>query len=180
MKAQLLSTFFALGTIFSTATEADTNKNINIGLAGYALTIAYDDVFTADDDYSGTGISALYAISNNVAFRGTWYSIEHDDLPGLDNTGYDIVAYWGKGFTRHGFKAYIGGGFFRETQEFFGFKDNFSGLQINGGIGYNWDVISLDLTLGIRDPSDYEEFLSDFATVDAVAVSSSLILSARF
>ena len=55
-------------------------------------------------------------------------------------------------------------------------------VQLNGGIGYNWDVVALDFVLGIRDPSDYEEFILRTASIntDAVAVSGSLILSVRF
>ncbi|VAW59306.1 hypothetical protein MNBD_GAMMA11-1011 [hydrothermal vent metagenome] len=180
MKYQILSLLFILG--LSTTAKADVEKNINIGFASYALTIAYGDAFIGDDDYSGAGISVLYAMSNTFALRGTYYSMEHDDLPELENTGYDFVAYWGSGFTKEGFKAYAGGGFFTEDQEIFGFSDSFSGLQLNGGIGYNWSVISLDLTLGIRDPSDYEDFIQQNLgiSVSAVAVSTSLILSARF
>jgi len=182
MKIQLLSMLFALSTFFSTGIEANSESNLNIGLASYALVVGYNTPQISDDEYTGAGISALYAISNNVAFRGTYYVVDHAQDLDLDTIGYDLLVYWGRGFTRHGFKAYIGGGYFNETQEDADFSDKFSGLQVNGGIGYNWSVIALDFTLGIRDPGDYEDFFKNDTgnNIDAVAITGSLILSARF
>ena len=93
-----------------------------------------------------------------------------------------MVGYFGTGLATQGFKAYIGGGIFSEEWESPARTENFGGLQLNGGIGYNWDVVALDFVLGIRDPSDYEEFIQRvlFVSTDAAAVSGSLILSARF
>ena len=52
---------------------------------------------------------------------------------------------------------------------------------MNGGLGYNWEVVALDFVLGIRGTSDYEDSLQDAGiSSDVTAVSGSLILSARF
>ena len=63
-----------------------------------------------------------------------------------------------------------------------GFSDEkFRGVQLNGGLGYNWEVIALDFVLGIRETGDYEDFGQDSGiSTDVTAVSGSLILSARF
>lgn len=168
-------------TSFKAQAEMYDEKPFNIGIGTYALTVAYDNLFL-DDDFSGFGISAQYAFNDNFAVRGEYYSTDHDDLQGIDNTGVDIVGYFGTGLASHGFKAYIGGGLFSETWDFSGFEEDFDGLQLNGGIGYNWDILALDLVLGIRDASDYEDAVLRFTgfNVDASAVSASLILSGRF
>ena len=161
----------------------ELEKKLNIGIGTYSLSIAYDNSLVgSDDELGGFGLSALYAFTNNFAIRGEYYSLEHDDFSDLDVSGIDIVAYFGTNLASHGFKAYIGGGLFSETWESGPVEEDFSGIQINGGIGYNWDVVALDFVLGIRDPSDYEDFVLDVGgiTTDAAAVSGSLILSARF
>ena len=126
--------------------------------------------------------TALYAFSDNLAVRGIFYFLEHDDFSGTDNNGFDLSIYFGKGFLTNGFKIYGGGGSYRETWEGDTFKESFVGLQLNGGLGYNWDDVSLDLVVGIRRVKDYEDFADQFSstiTVDT-AVSASLLLSARF
>lgn len=153
-------------------------KPFSIGLGTYASVIAYDNAFIKDDEFSGLALSFGYAISNNIAFRGTLFSLEHDDYSNIDSSGYDLLAHFGTGLAQEGFKAYIGGGFFRDKWDVGFASETFNGLQLNGGIGYNWAAVSLDLVVGIRDSSDYEQFV--FNTVSAAAVSSSLILSARF
>lgn len=171
---QIASVFIISLISLNTHAEGD-EKKFNIGIGTYALTISYPSFI--DDEFSGLGLAASYAFTDRFAIRGEYYSLEHDQLSALEVSGTDLVVYFGTGLATQGFKAYIGGGLFNETWEISGFEEDFSGLQINGGFGYNWNVIALDLVLGIRDPSDYEDFLS---TPDVTAVSGSLILSARF
>ena len=161
----------------------ELEKKFNIGIGTYALKIAYDDTYIGnDDDLSGFGLSALYAFTDQVAIRGEYYSLDHDDASNIDATGIDLVGYFGTGLATQGFKAYIGGGIFSETWESPVRTEDFGGLQLNGGIGYNWDVLALDFVLGIRNASDYEDFIQRVSgiSVNAAAVSGSLILSARF
>ncbi|VAW64701.1 hypothetical protein MNBD_GAMMA09-1012 [hydrothermal vent metagenome] len=80
MKRHIFIVFFTLSAAFSITALAESEKNISVGFAAYSLTIAYSDAFANDDEFSGTAISALYATSNRVAFRGTYYSLDHDDL----------------------------------------------------------------------------------------------------
>jgi hypothetical protein len=114
-------------------------------------------------------------------FKGAYYSTEHDDFSDLEADGFDLALYLGTGLASKGFKAYVGGGIFNETWELFGAEEDFSGIQVTGGIGYNWDNIALDFIVGIRDPSDYEDFIEDnlFIDVDPAAVTGSLTLSIR-
>jgi hypothetical protein len=156
----------------------EQEKKFTIGLGTYALNVSFDNApaGTPDDKAYGAGISVSYAFTDNFSIRGEYYSLEHDQFSFLDISGIDVVAYFGTNLASQGFKAYIGGGFFSETWEGGIIELDASGLQLNGGIGYNWSSVALDLVVGIRDPSDYE----DIVGLDAIAASGSLILSARF
>lgn len=181
MKSYIQTAFFISCALFTQSTFAqELEKKFTIGIGTYALNLSYNN--STDDEFSGFGISASYAFTDQFAVRGEYYSLDHDDFSALEASGIDLVAYLGTGLATQGFKAYIGGGLFSETWEIAGFEEDFSGLQLNGGIGYNWDVIALDFVLGIRDASEYEDFIMRTIGVntDATAVSGSLILSARF
>ena len=159
----------------------EQEKKFNLGMSTYALTIAYSNPFFLDDDLSGFGFNALYAFTDNFAVRGEYYFLEHDDFSPLEVTGVDLVAYFGTGLATQGFKAYIGGGLYNESWSAPGVSsETISGVQLNGGIGYNWEVVALDFSLGIRGTSDYEDTFFLNANTDVAAVSGVLSLSARF
>ena len=153
-------------------------KKFNIGVGSYTLKISYDDQVPFDDDLNGFGISALYAFSDNLAVRGEYYSIDHESFSSIEVTGADLVAYYGTGLATTGPKAYIGGGIFLESWDIAGSTGEFNGLQVNGGAGYNWDVVALDFIVGLRDPGDYEDHKSISGGTRAVSIS--VLLSARF
>ncbi len=184
MKTKLQSVLIIISLVISlNATAEETQKKFTIGLGTYALNISYDNALVGtDDELSGLGLSASYAFSNQFAVRGEYYSLEHNDFSIIDVTGIDLVAYIGTRLATQGFKAYIGGGIYSETWEVGPIEEDFSGVQLNGGIGYNWDVVALDLALGIRDTNDYTDFIikNRGINTDATAISGSLILSARF
>lgn len=172
----------SLSVSANAGSENATLKPFSIGVGTYRSVIAYDNAFAEDDELTGISFSFGYAVSDQIAFRGTYFSLEHDDFSDLESTGYDLLAHFGTGLATQGFKAYIGGGFFSDKWELASFSETFSGLQLNGGIGYNWESVSLDFILGIRDASDYEEFINQNTTlnVSAAAITGSLLLSYRF
>lgn len=158
-------------------------KKFSIGLGTYALTLDNDTSGFSDDDFYGAALSAGYAFTDNVAIKGAFYYMEHDDFSDLEVTGIDLAVVGGTGLATEGFKIYGGAGFFSEEWEVSGTSgdEKFSGLQLVGGLGYNWEVVSLDFSIGIRDSSDYEDFYEDLGVnSDITAVSASLIVSARF
>ncbi|TLU67225.1 hypothetical protein FE810_02785 [Thalassotalea litorea] len=181
---QFKAGIYALGIstlLFAQSASAEqlTNpKHFSLGIGSYALVVSADDSDFDDDDFSGFQLNASYAINDNFAGKLTYYSLEHDDWSDLENSGFDLVGYFGTGLLNDGFKAYIGGGAYRETWDIsgFDFDESFSGFQLNGGIGYHWPAVTLDLTLGLRSTGDYE----DFAGIDATAVNSSLSIGFRF
>lgn len=163
-------------------TQADEQeKKFTLGAGTYDLRIAYDNSSLVDGYFSGVGVSASYAFTNKYAIRGEYYRLEHDDDSGLDVDGFDLVGYYGTGLITKGIKAYVGGGIFTEMHDSSNLTENFKGLQLNGGIGYNWDAVSLEFVLGIRDVSEYKDYIEDTGGIStkARAVSGSIIFSAR-
>jgi len=158
-------------------------KPFSIGIGTYADTVSFDRTFQ-DDKYRGLALSAGYVISNSFALRGTFFSLKDDASSDAKYKGFDLVAHLGTGLATEGLKAYIGGGLFKSSLKITGttIDESFTGLQLNGGIGYNWESVSLDLIIGIRDSSDYERLVNKTAGSDVTTaeVSGSLLLSARF
>lgn len=178
--------FFVFG-LASFAVNSSSNdiveKPFSLGLGTYSSVIDFDALGAAKDEFSGAAFTFGYTVSDSFLLRATYFSLEHDDLSAIESTGFDFLAYLGTGLAKQGFKAYIGGGFFKDEWEVFGFSETFNGLQLSGGIGYNWESVSLDFILGIRDPSDYEDFVNNIPPVTnytATAISTSLLLSFRF
>ena len=183
MKSRILILLTSLLSLTTNNTyAADEDKHLQIGIGTYALTVAYDEDNFADDDFSGTAFSLVYASTDQLAFRGAFYSVEHDDFSALEADGFDLSLVVGVGLLNQGFKIYGGGGIFNETWDLGGAEEDFSGLQITGGIGYNWNNVALDFVLSIRDPSDYENFIEDIfpIDVDPAVVTGSLMVSIRF
>jgi hypothetical protein len=153
--------------------------SVSIGL--YAENFSRSSV-SGDADFSGYALAIGQVFRDNIDGRITVYSSENDNLSSLDSRGYDIVLHYGTGLASQGFKAYIGGGYFKDIWELSDFKESFSGLQISGGVGYNWNLISLDFVLAIRDPDDFEKLINKVLGTDISvdAYSGSLLLSYRF
>lgn len=164
------------------AEDIELGKKTSIGIADYAVRLAFSNPYLADDNFSGIGIFVTHAFSDNFALRGGYYFLDHDITADFDMVGLDLLAYYGTGLATDGFKAYIGGGLFSETLSQGIDSENFSGIQFNGGIGYNWEHVTLDLSVGIRDASDYEDHIYTVQGVDTgvQAVSGAFMLSVRF
>jgi hypothetical protein len=170
---------------FSISAAAESNQKVklwNVGVGTYATTVNIDGDYSDEDiEFDGLNISASYAFSDKMAIRANYFSLEDTDFSELESSGFDLLAYYGTGLATRGFKAYIGGGFFNDTWSGNYEDEKFSGIQLSGGIGYNWDVVSLELMFGVRSASDYADFVAkNGGEGDIIAVSSSLILSARF
>ena len=61
-----------------------------------------------------------------------------------------------------------------------GFDESFNGLQLSGGLGYNWDAVAIDLVIGIRQVGDYDDLANTVGLTADAAVSSNLSVSFRF
>jgi hypothetical protein len=114
------------------------------------------------------------------ALRAAYYALDHRDFTNINANGFDAVAYFGTGMVTRGFKVYGGGGYYGENWEASGASESFNGLQLNGGLGYNWENAGLDFMLALRQTSDYEDVLVGSGVAIDVAASATVIVSARF
>lgn len=166
--------------------EEQQDKKYLIGLGIYGLELNVGDSAIDKDHFSGLALNAAYAFTDNVAVKGAYYSLKGDDFSELEVKGLDLVIVAGTGLATPGFKVYGGGGFFNETWKLSGFSgdEKFSGLQLVWGTGYNWAVVSLDLSMAIiRISDDYDELISKLsseADASAAAGTLTIYLSARF
>lgn len=154
------------------------DKPFSIGFGLYTNTISITRASGADDELSGTAFSFGYTLSDRFALRASLFSLDHDDFSAIDSSGYDLVAYFGQGLASLGFKMYVGGGLYKDEWEVSGFSTTFDGLQLSAGLGNNWDTISVDFVLGIREAGDYEDFVND--GFSRSAISTMLSVSTRF
>lgn len=171
---------------------ANNDKHWNVGVSSYSLGIYTEDnsYFADDYDYDdeffvGGAFFVNYHFNESISARVQFYAIEHDDFSEIEMSGVDLLLYWGGGFLSEGFKWYIGGGAYSETLEIGNYEEDFSGGQLNGGIGYNWEHIALDFSIGARTTSDYEDFADDEETTidrdeDMFALTAALGVSVRF
>jgi hypothetical protein len=183
VSVKYILTFLLLLSVSLNASADDgAMKQFNIGVGSYASVIAYDNTVYDDDRFAGLSVSFGYAATDQFALRATYFTLDHDDFSDFESKGLDLLAYLGTGLATHGFKAYVGGGIFTDKWQIGRYSETFNGLQLSGGIGYNWDSLALDFILGIRDASEYEDFINRGlpVNVSAAAVSGTLLLSYRF
>lgn len=180
LRRSVIAAAIAISAMPVAAQEATDEKRFSVGIASFATVVSYDTYYgSGDEDFSGFGIFGTAAVNDNVGFRLTYAQQSHDDDSNLDLNAVEGSLIAGTGLAKTGFKAYGSVGFFSETLEYSGYSDeyDFSGLMLGGGIGYNWNPVSLEFWINFRDASDYEDFAGG---IDAAAASGGLGLSARF
>ncbi len=93
-KTLLNSALLAASVLVSSTAFANTeqdNKHWQVGVGSYAVVVEADDY--PDDDFTGFNLSSTYAFTDNVAIRGQYYSLEHDDESDLELSGVDILRF---------------------------------------------------------------------------------------
>jgi hypothetical protein len=164
---------------------SDTEPKIfNLGIGYYSLQI---DKTYSDETYpydtkrlDGVSFSAAYMFSDNVALRGTYYTLNQSDFIDADEDGWEVFAFYGSGLATRGSKWYIGGGYFRDQLNGATESNSFDGLQLGGGFGYNWERYAFEMLLTMRNTTDYDTHLGVSGTEINTAGVLSLLLSARF
>lgn len=158
------------------ADEPAEMKHFSAGIASHATVISDS---TDDLDFSGFAIFGTGAVNDNVGFRLTYAKQSWDDNSDLKLDALEGSILAGTGLATTGFKAYGSFGFYSETLKANGTSNeiDFSGAMLGGGIGYNWNPVSLEFWINLRSTSDYEDFAGGS---DVTAVSGGLGLSARF
>jgi len=181
----------------SSSNDANLNKKFSVGVTAYNTTIATTFSNVEDVEFNGPAIFASYGISDNIGIRASLFSLESETNGALTTTqsdGYDLSLHFGTGLETDGFKAYGGFGLFKDkwsgATNYTG-SLSFGGLQIGGGLGYNWENLSLDANINLRKASEYREVM-DFMIANSpssfgssgtgygLVVSPTLTLSYRF
>ena len=179
LQGVLLLSTLSLGTQASANnSEAAAEKNWSVGLGSYAFTLTSDNSYNSDLNFSGFNLAAGYAFNNHFQLRGTYFSLENDDFSAVESSGFDMMAYGGVGLSKPGFRGYGGAGFFSDKWKFTQFSKSFSGIQLGGGLGYNWGPVALDFVLTLRQADKYADYSFESGTY--VAMSGNLTVSYLF
>ena len=162
-------------------------KHFEVGITSYSKTISgvyCGTVFCyeADDGFSGLGFYVQGAVNDNfgVRFVSSTQNYEEDDSIQFRSLDYLVVL--GSGLIKTGLKAYGLFGMYNDSLYLSNTKlESFYGLQVGGGIGYNWEPISVDFWLAYRQISDYADFYEDnFGTSVSSISSAGLSFGLRF
>ena len=179
LQGVLLLSTLSLGTQASANnSEAAAEKNWSVGIGSYAFTLASDNSYNSDLDFSGFNLAAGYAFNNHFQIRGTYFSLENDDFSAIESSGFDVMAYGGVGLSKPGFRGYGGAGFYSDKWSFPSGSKSFSGIQLGGGLGYNWGPVALDFVLTLRQADKYADYIYESGTY--VAMSGNLTVSYLF
>lgn len=152
-------------------------KHVQVGIASYATVLTTNERGADDQEFTGFALQATGAPNDNFGVRGLYGQQDDEDLPGLDVTTLEASVLGGTGLATEGFKAYGSIGFFDEDWEAGAETIGFSGAMLGGGIGYNWEPVSVEFWMNFRDGSDYED-ATGFGEV--AAASGGLGIAARF
>lgn len=168
------------GLLALPATAAGERPN-QLTFGSFGLAVEYDDSFVEDDELGG-GVLSYTRVFDPVSLRVNFYSLEHDDIDGLEADGGELLVLAGRNLGGRGFKIYGGGGVFGETWESDFEETDISGLTLVGGLGANWQRLVLDFSIGLRASGDYEDRINPVfgREVEAAAARASLRLGFRF
>ena len=190
------------GLLGSIALAAQAETSHQLGVSSYAMDIdlSIPEVFVPNVgtiDLSTTiessGASLAYTVSGSdaAAFRFAYYNLDVDEIADIEVNageikGFDLQILLGAGLNSTGFKVYIAPGFFSESVSFDAEEEDFRGLQIGLGFGYNWEVVSVEAWGNWRQGKEYEDFLNSFLPagfdekIEVDVVSMGISISARF
>ena len=159
MLQKLTISALALGAMAAVGVaQAEETKDYSVSLVSAATVLSYKN--GSDDEFSGLGASFFFTIhdtgSKQWAGRVTYAYMSHDSFSSVKVHGTDFSAVWGSNLNRNGFKWGIGGGFFNEQVSGPANSFTFNGVQLTGGLGYNWDSVSLAFWMNLRPGSAYK------------------------
>ena len=177
MKINAYLLFSSLLYLLSFNTHAERElKHFNVGVGGSFLNITDDDNSSTDIDFSGSSFSLQYAFTDQVAVRAEAYSLEQENFSAIEINGAAVSLLIGIGLATEGVKVYVGGGVFTETVDFVLSEEDLTGLQATAGVGYNWDIAAVDVAVGVREPSEYEDLGFDEPIVVTITATFSIRL----
>ena len=140
------------------------------------------------DNWGGYALRGSVYLNEHLAGRMKYYNIDArivdfwgDERGTSDISGLSIAALAGLNWEK-GFNLFGGLGLYREDFDWMDYSTSWTGYTINYGIGYRWDIISLELSGEFRDPSGIKDFYEDElgVTGDSSEIYSSTSLAIGF
>ena len=174
MKKTILATALLAATL-----PAMADKPINLSAGMYGSNTTYTN--GGDGDFmKGAVLTAQYAFNDHFALKAAVFSGEETEYKIVENKGYDVSGIIGTGLATEGWKFFGGAGFYGDHWKKGGIEFTSRGVQINAGLGYNWEHFSLDAVIGMRDADGYTANLSKYGLeVDGV-VYTAVSVGVRF
>mgnify|MGYP000333151891 CR=1 FL=1 len=173
--AVFLSTLLLGAQVNAKQVNSAAQTHWSIGAGSYAFTITNDNDSSDSFDFTGFNLAAGYAGNNHFQIRASYFSLENDDRPRReDSEGFDVMAYGGVGFSKKGFRGYGGAGLFSDKWSSQGNSESISGIQLGGGLGYNWGPAALDFAVTLRRAAEYEDYMYDSGTYVAVSANATM------
>lgn len=156
------------------------DKRLSLGILSFATAVVYASHYPVEDDeFSGLGLYGTLALNNAAALRLTLAEQDHEKYDNLELSTTEISLLLGGGLRNSGLKLYSSFGYFSEDLSASGRSGEyrFSGFMVGAGLGYSWDVVTMDLWFNVRDSEDYDDFVGPY--VDAAAASAGLGVAIR-
>jgi len=172
MKRFLLLLTVAVLVMLMAMPATSAPRKSTLGIGTYVVQFDSDGY---KDNFVGLGLSASTAISRNAVIRGVIYGTEHEDISDFTAAGIDVQILFGKNLSRPGFKFYAGLDYFMETLELdLGWgseEEDYSGLGLILGRGYNFRNMSIDWYGCGRNPDAYDDLNIDTVGAGSLAIS---------
>lgn len=164
------------------AVVADVFKpSYSVGLARFAISQTTEQgSYYQDYIYTGVKISGAVNLNNHIQGGVGFYNTSETQFSDLSLKGYNLRVNFGKGFTQEGFKIYGSFGLYNDQLDNGVVTENVKGLELGGGLGYNFGNIAVDWGYTLRDSSEYETERMYGENMDVTTTSAFLALSANF
>ncbi len=184
MNSKLLPLIAAIGLNSTTAFAEQAKPTFSAGISTFAISQVVDDGYYAEDiTFTGLQFIGSANLTDQVQAQIGFYSTSEENYDQLEMSGYSMRLNLGKGFQKKGLKVFGTFGLFNDRltiKNNSSFEEKASGLEFGGGVGYNFEVVSVDYGLTIRTSSDYEKDEVWGSDTDVTTATGYLALTANF
>lgn len=184
MNSKLLPLIAAIGLTSTTAFAEQAKPTFSAGISSFAVAHTIETPYEEVDlSFSGIQFTGAVNLTDQLQATVGFYSADEQEFDAAEMSGYSIKLNAGKGFQSKGLKLYGTFGFFNDefTNKYQpGLEASANGVEFGAGIGYNFEVVSIDYGFTIRSSSDYETDEVMGSDTEVTTASAYLTLSANF
>lgn len=182
MRRKLLTAFCATALLSAQPAAA----SYSVGAALHGLIVDSEPDF-GHSSGQGPELFGWWAHNDHLALRGGAYYLTSPLDAGQTIVGARLAAVAGLGLQRPGWRLFGGLGYYREQWSWSASLrpgETHAGWLLTVGGGYDWQRLSLELSLDYRDTSSFTDAYREFYRSDyvssGVSLSGGLGLSYRF